>query len=225
MCFSATASFTTAILTGGVGIAALSKIDRPGEAPMAAIPLVFAAQQTAEGLLWLGFAGHWSAPMMTLAANIFILIALAFWPIWSPLAVGLMEKRPKRRFWIFALLPVGLSLGCYSALSVFVHPYTASVVNRSICYISPSPYPTIAIPFYVLCVVGSLFFSSHPVVRRLGSLVAIGLSVSVVFFYEGFVSVWCFFAAAASVGIYALFHRKPVTSSATAQTTTPYITR
>lgn len=208
MCFSATASFTTAVLTAGVGIATFSKVAQAWEVPIAMFPLVFAVQQAAEGALWLGFAHAWPASVMLFAANFFVLIALAFWPIWSPLALGLMEKSPGRRLAIFALLPAGLILAVYSLRNIFENPYAASLAHHSICYISRGAYPVAGVPVYLLCTVAPLFLSSDSFFRKWGSVLTIGMAVSFAFFYVSFVSVWCFFAAAASIGIYAFFHQR-----------------
>lgn len=221
MCFSAAASFTSAVLTAGVGIAALSKVARAREAPVAAIPLVFAAQQAAEGILWLGFAHAWPASVMLFAANFFVLIALAFWPVWSPLAVGLIEKLPGRRFAMFAFLPAGLVLAVYSARNIFENPYAASVVHHSICYISRGPYPAAGVPVYMLCTLAPLFLSSDSFLRKLGGVLAIGAVISLIFFYVSFVSVWCFFATAASIGIYVFFHQRQKTVLATVRAARP----
>ena len=53
MCFSAPASFVTAGITGAIGIVALTRVGEPRELPLAAPPLLFALQQSIEGLLWL----------------------------------------------------------------------------------------------------------------------------------------------------------------------------
>ena len=221
MCFSATASFTTAVLTGVVGIATLSKATQVREIPIAMIPLDFAAQQVAEGMLWLGFVHAWPAYAMLFIANFFVLIALAFWPMWSPLAVGLAERVPARRRAILALLPVGLVLAGYSAWNLVENPYAASVVHHSICYISRWPYPAAVVPVYMLCTVAPLFLSSDSFLRKLGGVLTIGAVVSFAIFYTSFVSVWCFFAAAASIGIYAFFHQRQLTAPTAARAAQP----
>ena len=45
MCFSASASFVTAGITGAIGIVALTRVKGPREVPLAATPLLFAFQQ------------------------------------------------------------------------------------------------------------------------------------------------------------------------------------
>jgi len=187
--------------------------------PMAAMPLVFAAQQAAEGVIWLGSTRHWPSYSVMLAANTFVLIALAFWPFWSPLAIGLMERMRRRRRLIFALLPVGLGLGIWSALSIFAQPYAPSIVHDSICYISDTPYPMIIFPIYVLCTIAPLLISSDSRIRLLGGILGMGLIVSLGFFYETFISVWCFFAAAASIGIFNILERNAAKPLSTEQAT------
>jgi hypothetical protein len=53
MCFSAAASFVTAGVTGAIGAVALTRVNEPRELPLAATPILFALQQSIEGLLWL----------------------------------------------------------------------------------------------------------------------------------------------------------------------------
>ncbi len=68
----------------------------------------------------------------------------------------------------------------------------------------------IVLPLYVLCTIAPFLVSSDFRVRLLGGILGIGLIVSVGFFYETFISVWCFFAAAASVGILNILERNAV---------------
>ena len=51
MCFSATASFVAAGVTGSRNSGAARRAQHPSEWPLAAVPLIFAAQQGVEGLL------------------------------------------------------------------------------------------------------------------------------------------------------------------------------
>jgi hypothetical protein len=91
MCFSAPASFVTAGITGTIGIVALSRVSEPRELPLAATPLLFAFQQCIEGLLWLSLP---QAPDGYLSAVLTILdlfFAEAFWPLYAPIAVWLIE--------------------------------------------------------------------------------------------------------------------------------------
>ena len=58
---------------------------------------------------------------------------------------------------------------------------------------------------YALCTCLPPLFSSDKFVRAAGITIVTGLAVSSIFYYEGFFSVWCFFAALASVTIFGRF--------------------
>ncbi len=80
MCFSATASFAAAGFTGIVGIVTVARMADRREGALAAMPLLFAAQQTVEGLMWLNLMPAATAlvPALTMA---FLFLAEPFWPV------------------------------------------------------------------------------------------------------------------------------------------------
>lgn len=205
MCFSATASFTAATLIAGVGIMAIRRATLLRELPLASIPLGLAAQQGIEGRLWLALTDHVPSQWLT---TIYIVIALVVWPPFLPLAVGLVEPQPKRRQLLFSLIPAGLAVAAYSMVIVIAHPYTASIVNARICYISPEPFPDFALATYAVCICVPPLLSSHASLRSFGFSVMCGAFVSAAAYYFNFISVWCFFAALASVIILAFFERR-----------------
>src|SRR5262249_3687551 len=73
MCFSAAASFSAAGLLGLAGIGTLAQVRKRIELPLAVTPLLFAAQQAIEGVLWLT-VNQGRAHSLTLA-NLFAAIA------------------------------------------------------------------------------------------------------------------------------------------------------
>ncbi|MFA6920729.1 MAG: hypothetical protein WC216_02715 [Gallionella sp.] len=58
MCFSPHASFAAAAVLTLIGVVTLGKPRVKGEWLLAALPLIFAAQQLTEGILWLILRGH-----------------------------------------------------------------------------------------------------------------------------------------------------------------------
>ena len=56
MCFSAGASFGASAILGTIGIVTLKKAKTTNQIPFASIPLLFGAQQAAEGALWIGLS-------------------------------------------------------------------------------------------------------------------------------------------------------------------------
>ena len=210
MCFSATASFSAAVLTDGVGIAALVHVRRVRDIPLASLPIVFGTQQAIEGGLWLGLRNHPGDPANQMLALAFTAIALVVWPIFAPLGVGLSERNATVRRLIYVLLSIGVVLAGYSGISLLHHPYVPSIVNASICYINGVPYPMVAMAAYMACTCLPPLISTDQFVRAAGIAIATGLIVSAAFYYEGFISVWCFFAALASVAIFGSFQRRGV---------------
>jgi len=215
MCFSATASFVSAAATGGVGALTLARVGNAREYPLASIPLIFGAQQAIEGALWLSLRNVLPETFAAPLAKTFVFIALTVWPVLIPLAVGLLEERKSRRSTIQLLVPIGLLLAAVAANEMWRHPYSASIANSSICYISGYSYPLTDFAIYVGCTCGPLLISTDRFLKLLGLVVTFGAAISSIFFYISFISVWCFFAGAASVGVYVALERRHASSMRT----------
>lgn len=204
MCFSAAASFAAASVAAAGGVFTLSSASRIREIPLAGAPLLFALQQTLEGALWLTLP-HGATSLLALClANGFVVCAVVLWPVLAPVAVGLVEPEAWRRRAIGWLVPLGVAFAAYSALDIAAHPYHAVISYRSLCYINNSPYPSPAIFVYFAATCGGFLLSSWAALRVFGAIVFVGLLVSIAFFVTDLVSVWCFFAAAASATL--IFH-------------------
>jgi len=208
MCFSAMASFSAAAVTGAAGIASLRRTKQLRDVPLACLPLLFATQQVIEGGIWLGLRANPGSSENLVLAAVFAGIALVLWPVIAPLAVGLAEREKGQRWLIYALVPLSLLLAVYSTFLLISHPYTPTIVNASICYSNATPYPVSALVVYLLCTCLPPLLSSDRFLQMAGIVIVIGLVVSAIFYYESFFSVWCFFAALASVAIFASFQNR-----------------
>lgn len=60
---------------------------------------------------------------------------------------------------------------------------------------------------YLLCTCIPLLLSSHRLVQAFGAVMLAGYLVSGYLYFESFISVWCFFAAANSTLLYFYFKR------------------
>jgi hypothetical protein len=60
---------------------------------------------------------------------------------------------------------------------------------------------------YLLATTLALALSSFPAIRVLASVIAIGYGVAYFLYWNAFISVWCYFAAAASVTVLVHFDR------------------
>lgn len=205
MCFSATASFGAAGFLAAAGATAFAKVHKARQIPLASVPLVFAAQQAVEGVLWLTVpAGHAAGRM---PASLFAAIALVVWPLLMPFALGLAETKTDRRAMLFAFLAPGSAVAIYSIADILAHPYLAWPAPHSLIYINDHPYPWPLIAAYFLAACGPPLLATHPLLKLFGVVVTAGLAAALAFFFTNLVSVWCFFAGVASALLAAYFWR------------------
>ena len=210
MCFSATASFTAAVVAGSIGAVTLwkaGKLRDPALLPIAAFPALFALQQGIEGLLWLDLARPAAGACRPFLTHAFTGYAEVFWPVFAPLAALLIEPVRWRRHAIGLCLAVGVALSAYLLWKMLGNPYTASAATGHIVYSNGVIYPKgIEIP-YVLATTISLLLSSHRMIQFLAVVILGGFALAWLSFHQSYISVWCFFAAAASIIVYLFVHR------------------
>jgi hypothetical protein len=201
MCFSATASFATAGVTGVIGVVALTRVSDPRQAPLAATPVLFALQQGIEGLLWLQLPQAPHGSIATGLVFLFLFFAEVFWPIYAPTAVLLAEPDERRRRLMRLCLAAGIGVGAYLLWGLVTRPPDAVILDGHIVYRTGSLNFTAVALAYLAATGLPLLLSSQRTVVVLGAIVLVGSTVAYIFYWEAFVSVWCFFAAAASVVI------------------------
>lgn len=202
MCFSATASFIAGTTLTVVGVAALKSAKTKTEIPFAAIPLLFGIQQIVEGVIWLTFSSD--APQLRQAMTyVYSGFSHALWPIYIPLAVGVLESVPWRKRTIFSFEAAG-AVGLYLLYYIVTRPVVAEVVGKNIVYDSPHFYAIPVIILYLSATCVSCFFSSHGFVQVFGVLALLFFVVAYLVHAVALVSIWCFFAAILSLLIF--FH-------------------
>jgi hypothetical protein len=215
MCFSATASFTVAALAGVIGTVTLRNAARSGNRaliPIAAFPILFAAQQFGEGLLWLDLAGPEPSTCRPFLTHAFLGYAEVFWPVFAPLAAWLIEPVQWRRRLILLCIVIGGALSTYLLSKMILNPYAASAASGHIVYRNGATYPRgIEIP-YVVATTISLLLSSHRLVQLMALVILVGFGVAYVSFHAAYVSVWCFFAAVTSILVYVFVRQSSKTS-------------
>jgi hypothetical protein len=204
MCFSAEASFAGGIALSAIGIASLKKVSRPEQRPFAAIPLLFAAQQFAEGVVWITLKSGGNARLQGAAAYFFLITALVVWPVLVPLSMWFMEESRKRRNILAGLTAAGGILAVFYAYCLTAYNVTPQIQSLHIAYVDefPGDLVKIAFAFYVASTIAPLFVSSVKRMQLFAVLIAGSCAVSAFFFAQYLTSVWCFFAALISVTIY-----------------------
>lgn len=204
MCFSAAVSLSVAAGTGLIGGLTVTKVSAWRQLPLAAMPLIFAAQQGVEGLLWLSLARAHDGILIGGLANLFMLCAMVLWPIWVPLAVALIEPDRQRKLALGLAVVLALAVSVANLRDIWASPYAVGVVQNRLAYFNGTLYSPLEYAAYVLCTCCPLL-SSHRMVRLFGAIIATGLFVSTLFYMVAFISVWCIFAAAGSVVLHLHF--------------------
>lgn len=204
MCFSATASFTAGIVLSGIGVASLKSVKEPNQVAFASIPMVFAVQQLAEGILWLSLTNPKWAGLETMATYSFLLIAQIIWPLWLPAAFILFEKEKRRKNIMKIFLVMGMMIAGYFAYCLSTYNVSASIRDHHIFY--DLAYPLALVPyaafFYVFSTAATPLFSSNRKVQLIGFIIGIFYVVVRILFQPNLISVWCFFGTLIAIIIY-----------------------
>ena len=211
MCFGPVASFTSGAVLTAAGTATLKTTRSKGELLFAAFPLIFGVQQIIEGFIWMavnqGPLQRWLNPLTAM----FLFFAYLFWPVFSPLAIYLLEPQKKNKRILSIFLLMGIATAAYLLWFIFHYDHHVAVAHHSIQY-HIHKFPTFIGVLYLGSTYMPYLISSYKGVRILGLLNILFAAISRFFYWVTFDSVWCFFAALLSIGIFIFLrhlHRGP----------------
>ena len=206
MCFSATASFGAGVVLSIIGIASIKKIQHPSQILFASIPLLFAVQQIAEGVLWVTLPNPANTLLSQVMTYVFLFFAQFFWPLWVPIAILMLEKESKRKRFQKILVGMGMIVALYFAYCLISYPVHAKIVGYHVTY--KVEYPNLLGRyggiFYLIATVVPPFFSHIKRMWMFGTTMFISYLITAIFYDHYVVSVWCFFASIISISIYAI---------------------
>ena len=207
MCFSATANFVGSGVLGAVGVGTFAKVKHRRELLFAALPTLFAIHQFIEGFVWLGLDGILSPAVAHNMGAAFMLYAQGLLPYLLPLSVLLFEPDRKSRRRMLPFLVLGGATALYILWALTAFPTEVYIRGNSIVYINQATNNLTVAVLYVIATCGSLFFSKIRMMVVFGvANLAILLAV-MEFKRYAFTSLWCAYAAVASVIILAYFWR------------------
>ena len=207
MCFSATANFVGSGVLGAIGVVTLTKVRHRREILFAALPTLFAIHQFIEGFVWLGLDGILSPAVTHDMGAAFMLYAQGLLPFLLPLSVMLFEVDRKSRTRMLPFLIIGGGTTLYILWALTAFPLQLYVRGNSIVYINQATNNTAIAVLYVIATCGSLFFSKIRMMVVFGVANLAILLVVMAFKRYAFTSLWCAYAAIASVIILAYFWR------------------
>lgn len=222
MCFSVEASFIAAAALVPVGVYCLSSALRKDVrfVPLALTPIAFAVQQAAEGFVWYGLR-HDHRLMVERAAAIFLFFAVAFWPFWVPFSLLFVERRAwvKRALGLTAVASLAWLAFYAHAVLVPGRELHAHAVRHSIDYGIADLHGFRDVPAIVWRLAYLAYICGPLLLTRKGNsefrwhiygVVIAGLFVvSETVYWYAFASVWCFFAAVASLLLAVAFSELP----------------
>src|ERR1700678_2682818 len=205
MCFSATANFVGSTALGAVGVVTLTKVKHRRELLFAALPVLFAIHQFIEGFVWLGLDGILSPAVTHDMGAAFMLYAQGLLPFLLPLSVLLFEPDGKSRNRMLPFVAIGGGTTLYILWALTAFPTQVYIRENSIVYINQATNNTVVAVLYVIATCGSLFFSQVRAMVWFGAANLAILLTVMAFKRYAFTSLWCAYAAIASVIILAYF--------------------
>ena len=207
MCFSATANFVGSGVLGAVGVVTLTHVKHRRELLFAALPTLFAIHQFIEGFVWLGLDGILSPTVAHNMGAAFMLYAQGLLPFLLPLSVLLFEPDKKSRQRMLPFLVLGTATALYILWALTAYPLQLYVRGNSIVYINQATNNTAIALLYVIATCGTLFFSKIKPMIIFGAANLVILLLVMAFKRYAFTSLWCAYAAVASVIILVYFWR------------------
>ena len=205
MCFSAAANFVGSGILGTLGVITFTQVKHRRELLFAALPTLFAIHQFIEGFVWLGLDGVLSPAVTHATAAAFMLYAQGLLPFLMPLSVMLFEPTVKCRRRMLPFLIVGTGTALYILWALTAYSLDVYVKNNSIVYINQATNNTAVAILYVIATCGSLFFSKIKDMIAFGAANLIILLVVMAVKRYAFTSLWCAYAAVASLIILVYF--------------------
>jgi hypothetical protein len=205
VCFSAAANFVGSGVLGTLGVITLTKVKHRRELLFASLPILFAVHQLIEGFVWLGLDGALPPKVAHDMGAAFMLYAQGLLPFLLPLSVLLFEPNVKSRRRMLPFLVIGGATTLYMLWALTAYSQQVFIKDNSIVYINPATNNTAVAVAYVIATCGSLFFSQVTDMKIFGvANLVILLAVMAIKRYA-FTSLWCAYAAVASVIILAYF--------------------
>lgn len=199
MCFSAMGSFALSGILVGAGAASLARSSSPSYRMLAAAPLLFGAQQAAEGVVWLTIGAPLHVALQQLAVDVFLGFALVVWPLWVPLSMQRSERDPARRRILTALCWFSGGVSLSAAILVSRWQPFAQIAGHSIRYDYPgtsnAALHVLLVLAYIVSTIVPFFVSTATLARTLGITLTLSVVAAALIRRESLTSVWCFFAA------------------------------
>ncbi|OBK27629.1 hypothetical protein A5634_22445 [Mycobacterium asiaticum] len=198
MCFSATADLVAGAALVPIAVLSLREVKHWRELPFALLPTVFAVHQFIEDAVWPSSDSDISSGVIHLAVRAYLFIAMALLPTLLPLSIVLLEPRGAR-LRVAPFVALGAVVSCYLAYVVLTQPVTVVKHHHALEYQTAMQYGVVWTGLYIIAVIGPALLSGYPSIIAFGALNLVGLVVVAILLTQAFASLWCVYAALASV--------------------------
>jgi len=192
---------------GAIGVATLTKVRHRRELLFAGLPTLFAVHQFIEGFVWLGLDGILPPVVTRDMSAAFLLYAQGLLPFLLPLSVLVFEPDAKSRRRMLPFLVIGGGTTLYILWALTAYPFQVYVRSHSIVYTNQATGNIAVGVLYVIATCGSLFFSKVKDMVIFGAANLVILLVVMAVKRYAYTSLWCAYAAIASVIILVYFWR------------------
>lgn len=196
MCFSASMDLTAGMLVTGLGVDALSHVDKREQKPLAALPLLFGVHQLVETIVWWHVDGKASASASAAAVFVYLLIALGVVPLLVPYAFLRLQLTRPGIAWV--CLAAGAAAVCFDMWGMGNGPMTAHDAGHHLSYDLTVPHPEIALPLYVIATCLPAILGRSNLLRLFGVMNLAVVATLAVLAQDGVISLWCVWAAITS---------------------------
>lgn len=201
MCFSPEMDLVAGVTVGGLGLEALRHVHRRRDVPLGTLPLLLGAHQLIEAFVWWGERGQVAADTGRMATWLYMTVAYVVLPVLVPIAVLAIEpERGRRRImaWFGAL---GALVAVLYLQGMIQGQVSASIAGHTVVYDTGVKYGSMLAALYMVATVGAMLASTDRHIVAFGTANLVALPVLVLLSTHALASLWCAWAAVASVVI------------------------
>jgi hypothetical protein len=207
VCFSVQADLAVGGALVPLAVGSLREVRCRRELPFAALPALFAAHQLLEAVVWLGVDGRVSPRLQAAAAFGYLLYALPALPVLLPLSVLLLEPRGARAR-VMPFLALGGIVATYLSVVLVTEPVRVVEHHQALQYVTGVRYGGAWAALYVVAVIGPELMSGYRSIVAFGVANLVGLVTVALLLSQAFTSLWCVYAAVASVLVFVHLRRR-----------------
>ena len=206
MCFSPEADLVGGVVVGAIGLDVLVHArGMKGYGPLAALPLLFAGHQLVEAVLWWDARGPPLGRVGVAALWAYLLVAFVLLPTYVPWAIRCIEPPGSRRRVMSALTGAGSLVSAALLIAMLVGPVTVEPRAWHLVYGTSLRAGGLVVTAYVVVTCGALILSGQRQIMWFGAVNLAAVGVIAVLTVDGFISLWCAWAAVTSAAFAAYF--------------------